>query len=103
MSETYFHMNDHIEDDELEAEDADSDDLRETVYLELDPARTMMYRMAREDGGEVVDALLADQIEQTIQNLYDRRKDLAAEVEGEGVSVPEPPSPAPQGGQQKRH
>lgn len=60
-----------------------TDSETETLYLELDPARTQMYRMARQAGGEKVDAILAEQLETAVVQLYDQREQLRAEREAE--------------------
>lgn len=50
----------------------------ETVEIELDPARSLMLRAAREAGGPIAEEYLVGQVRSTVEEMYDDRERLAA-------------------------
>lgn len=48
----------------------------ETVEIELDPARSVMYRMASDAGGPVVEEFLRDKVTDAVEQAYDNREEF---------------------------
>lgn len=85
-------MSEHTE---HETDEGHSGDHTETIEVELDPARSQMYRMAKEEGGELIDAFLDDQVRDAVTQAYDNRQQFGEQYEQQQQAIQQQASPEP--------